>query len=153
MLHYDISTTSLTEDCSSPSSLDIDCSLPQQVPELHAVPEAPARPHRQVQLSLALPLPPGQTGPGQSAQQRRDVRQLRQLVLQQLQQQQQQQQQQEAQPQGRPQAPEDQRGEAEQWSWNCGELELAECDLTNCQSPPQSALMIIVIAVITPSLC
>ena len=145
--------TTQVRTCNSPSSLDIDCSLPQQVPELHAVPEATARPHGQVQLSLSLPLPPGQTGPGQSAQQRRDVRQLRELVLQQLQQQQQQQQG-EAKPQSWAQAPENQRGETSQWSclvW--GELELAESAPANCQSPLQSALLVILLLLFWPSLC
>ena len=74
--------------------------LHQQVQELHAV---AARPHGAVLLLFALPLPPGQAGPRQPAQQRREVapsvvtticsidyscfqlRQQRELVLQQLQ--------------------------------------------------------------------
>ena len=44
--------------------------LHQQVAKLHAV---AARPHGAVLLLLALPLPPGQAGPRQPAQQRREV--------------------------------------------------------------------------------
>ena len=51
----------------------------QSVSELHPV---AAGPHGAVLRLLSLPLPPGQAGPGEPAQQRRELRQQRQLVLQ-----------------------------------------------------------------------